>query len=141
MENDHSESLPRMSVNHVEEKQTAKPKPERKNEHVVRNIDLSGLSLEQRNSAREMLLEESESFACDDDIGYIPNLRLNINLSNSRPVQKNYASIPRPLYQEVKRHIEDLLNKQFIQVTVTMLVPGSVCTKERRDVTPLCRLP
>ena len=64
-----------MSFNHVEKKQTAKPKPERKKEHVVRNIDLSGLRLEQRNSAREMLLEESESFACDDDdIGYIPNL-------------------------------------------------------------------
>ena len=47
----------------------------RKNEHVIHNFDLSGLSLEQRNSAREMLLEESESFSCDDgDIGYVPKL-------------------------------------------------------------------
>ena len=71
--------------------------------------------MEQRNSVREMLLEESESLSCDDgDIGCIPNLRLNINLSDSRAVQKNYNSIPRPLYQEVEHHIEDLLNKQFI---------------------------
>ena len=68
MENNHSESPPRMSVSHVEKRQTtADPRSKRKNEHVTRNFDLSGLSFEQRNSAREMLLEESESFSCDDD--------------------------------------------------------------------------
>ena len=139
VENDQSKSLPRMSVNHVEEKQTAKPKPERKNEHVVRNIDLSGLSLEQRNSSREMVLEESESFACDDDdIGYIPNLRLNINLSDSRPVRKNYTSIPRPLYQEVKRHIEDRLNKQFIQKSQSPYLSPVVCVQKKDGTLRLC---
>ena len=108
-------------------------------EHVVRNIDLSGLSLEQRNSAREMLLEESESFARDDDdIGYIPNLRLNINLSDSCPVRKNYTSIPRPLYQEVKGHIEDRLNKQFIQKSQSPYSSPVVCVQKKDGTLRLC---
>ena len=139
IENDHSESPPQISVNHVGKKQTAKPRLERKNEHVIRNIDLSGLRLEQRNSAREMLLEESESFSCDDDdIGYIPNLRLNINLSDSRPVQKNYTSIPRPLYQEVKHHIEDLLNKQFMAKSRSPYSSPVVCVRKKDDTFRLC---
>ena len=49
---------------------TPEPSPEQqKREHVVRSIDLSGLISEQRNIAREMLLEESESFACSDTGG------------------------------------------------------------------------
>ena len=49
----------------------------------LRSIDLSGLTPDQRDIARKMLLEESESFACgDDDIGYIPDLSLNIDLSD-----------------------------------------------------------
>ena len=69
MENNDGKSPPRMSVNHVEKKQqaTADPRSKRKNEHVIHNFDLSGPSLEQRNSALEILLEEFESFSCDDD--------------------------------------------------------------------------
>ena len=110
-ENDHKQNLKEKSTG-VTEEQSNDPKSERDREQVVRSIDLSGLTPDQRDIARNMLLEESESFACgDDDIGYIPDLSLNIDLSDPRPVQKNYTSIPRPLYQEVKHHIEDLLNK------------------------------
>ena len=112
---------------------------ERKNEHVIRNVDLSGLCLEQRNGARGTLLVESESFSCDDDdIGYIPNLQLNINISDSRPVQKNYTSIPRPLYQEVKHHIEDLLNKQFIANSRSPYSSPVVCVRKKHGTLRLC---
>ena len=134
-----SQSPPQISVNHVGTKQTSEPGLERKNEHVRSTIDLGGLSFEQRNSAREMLLEESQLFSCDDDdIGYIPNLRLNINLSDPRPAQKNYTSIPRPSYQEVKHHIGALLTKQFIVklITVTILVSGVCVRKEDETLRP-----
>lgn len=49
-------------------------------EHVIRNLDLTGLTTGQRNTARTMLLEELESFA--DDIGCILELELNINISS-----------------------------------------------------------
>ena len=86
-----------------------------------------------------MLLEESEYFACsDEDIGCIPDLRLNINLSDPRPVQKNYRSIPRPLYQEVKHHIEDLLNKQFITKYQSPYSSPIVCVRKKDGTLRLC---
>lgn len=39
---------------------------------------------------------------------------MEINRKHNQPVQKKYASIPRPLYPEVKQYIEDLLNQNFI---------------------------
>jgi hypothetical protein len=50
-----------------------------------------------------MLLEESDCFSRDDeDIGCSEELEMNINLTDNIPVQKNYNSIPKPLYAEVK---------------------------------------
>ena len=46
-----------------------------------------------------MLTEEQDSFSRDDnDIGMIQDLKLEINLEDKTPVQKNYIAVPRPLY-------------------------------------------
>ena len=49
-----------------------------------------------------MIIDEQDSFARnDDDIGTIPDLKLDINLEGKTPVQKNYVAVPRSqeLYQ------------------------------------------
>ena len=54
-----------------------------------------------------MLYEEADAFAMDDeDVGCIEGLQMNIHLTDDQPIQKNYLSIPRPLYPEVKAYIE-----------------------------------
>ena len=59
-----------------------------------------------------MLKEECRFLARNDkDIDCINDLELEINFITNEPVQKNYMSVPRPLYPEVKQCIEDLLNK------------------------------
>ncbi|CAB4023409.1 Hypothetical predicted protein [Paramuricea clavata] len=79
-------------------------------------VDLSALTERQRQVVTNMLKEECHSFARnDEDIGYIKDLELEINLTTNEPVQKNYVSVPRPLYPEVKQYIEDLLNNEFIR--------------------------
>lgn len=75
-------------------------------------VDMTGLTMQQQEVVQKMLKEEAASFAKnDDDIGSIEDLQMDIDLSDSTPVQRNYVSIPRPPYQEVKHYIEDLLNK------------------------------
>lgn len=37
-------------------------------------------------------------------------LELEIQLKDNEPVQKNYISIPKPLYGEVKEYLEDLIS-------------------------------
>ena len=39
---------------------------------------------------------------------------MKINLKDSNPVQLNYNSVPRNLYNELKMCIQDLLNKKWI---------------------------
>ena len=64
---------------------------------IVPKVDLSGLTSEQREVVSNMLKEEAASFAKnEDDIGCIENLQMDIDLSDSTPVQRNYVSIPRP---------------------------------------------
>jgi hypothetical protein len=78
-------------------------------------VDLSSLTKEQYSVVAQMLMEEHESFATsNEDLGCIPDLEMQINLTDQQPVQKRYTSVPRPLYPEVKQYIEDLLNQNII---------------------------
>ena len=76
----------------------------------IKDIDLGDLMEEQFKLAIDMLTEEQDSFAKDDnDISMIQDLKFEINLEDKTPVQKNYIAVPHPLYPEVKSYIEDLL--------------------------------
>ncbi|KAL9983146.1 hypothetical protein ACROYT_G005278 [Oculina patagonica] len=75
----------------------------------VKHSGLPKLSSEQQVIVKEMLREESEAFATDDgDIGCAEHLKLEINLRDDAPVQKTYNSIPKPLYEDVKSHLQDM---------------------------------
>ncbi|RXN32232.1 sodium potassium calcium exchanger 4-like protein [Labeo rohita] len=77
-------------------------------------VNLSHLNKEQQEQVKELLYEESAAFARDDDdIGCIPSLQMAITLKDDIPVQRTYASVPKPLYQEVKEYIQDLLAREM----------------------------
>lgn len=62
-----------------------------------------------------MLYEECGAFSHNsDDIGCIPSLQIEIRTKDNIPVQSAYASIPKPLYKEVKEYIQELLVKRWI---------------------------
>ena len=103
------------------------------------DIDLTGLTEQQRKVAKAMLREECHSFARnDEDIGCINDLELGINLTTNEPVQKNYVSVPRPLYPEVKQYIEDLLNRQFIKESRSAYSSPVVCIRKKDGTLRLC---
>ena len=53
--------------------------------------------------------EESSVFARDkDEVDLIKNLQMEIVLTDNAPVAKTYHAIPRPLYEAVKAHIQDI---------------------------------
>ena len=75
-------------------------------------VDLTYLEPEQRAIVEKMLIEENAAFVRDDnDIGSAEDLQMKINLTDTVPVQRTYTSIPKPLYKEVREHIEDMLVK------------------------------
>ena len=99
---------------------------------VIDQIDLSDLTSDQAAVAKKMLTEEVDSFSRNDrDVGCAPGLELDVKLTDDKPVQKNYASIPRPLYGEVKGYIEDLLNGKFVKPSKSPYSSQCVCVRKR----------
>ena len=82
----------------------------------IPSVDSEQLSEEQKTIVRKMLEEEAQSVSrTDDDVGRAEELQVDINLTDSVPLQKRYDSIPQPLHAEVKQYVEDLLNRDWIQ--------------------------
>ena len=61
-----------------------------------------------------------------------------MRLTSDQPVQKNYISIPRPLYPEVKGYIEDLLNGGFIRRSRSPFSNSVVCVRKKDGGMRLC---
>ena len=102
-------------------------------------VDLSGWTAEHKEQAKQLLIEEADAFATnDDDVGCISELEMDIRLTSDQPVQKNYISIPRPLYPEVKGYIEDLLNRGFIRSSKSPFSSSVVCVRKKDGGMRLC---
>jgi len=101
-------------------------------------VDVSELTAEQKEQAKQLLLEEADAFAMsDDDVGCISELEMDIKMTSDQPVQKNYLSIPRLLYPEVKGYIEDLLNRGFIRKSTSPFSSSVVCVHKKDGGTRL----
>ena len=62
---------------------------------------------------RNVIREEWEVFSDRyDNVVENRTYPMEINLKDNNPVQLNYNSVPRNLYNELKMYIEDLLNKK-----------------------------
>ena len=70
------------------------------------------LNLEQRREVQQLITREADVFSVvDSDIGNITSTQMEIKKQDKTPVQLNYHSVPKPLYAELKAHIENLYNK------------------------------
>ena len=97
----------------------------------IPDIDNEDLTEEQRLIVRKMLAKEAESFSkTNDDVGRAEELQVDINLTDSVPVQRKYTAIPRPLYAEVKQYVEDLLNRGWIQKSKSAYSYPVVCVRK-----------
>ena len=95
---------------------------------ILDDIQLNNLDEEKTNTVMEILVDEKSVFAkSSDEIGDIPSLQLDINLTDNIPVQKSYVSVPRPLYNEVKTYVQDLLNWEFIHKSTSAYSSPVVC--------------
>ena len=56
---------------------------------------------------------------------------MDINLTDSVPVQRKYTAIPRLLYAEVEQYDEDLLNRGWIQKSKSAYSSPVVCARKK----------
>uniref|UniRef100_H3ALT9 Gypsy retrotransposon integrase-like protein 1 n=1 Tax=Latimeria chalumnae TaxID=7897 RepID=H3ALT9_LATCH len=87
----------------------------------------------------QLLREEAGVFARDEgDVGNIPGLEMYIQLGDNTPVKKSYVSVPRPLYQEVKNHLQDLIYKGWVTKSKSPYSSPVVCVRKQDGSLWLC---
>ena len=102
-------------------------------------IDLSHLSAEQRSVAEKVLEEEKEVFCQGEgDHGDCPDLVMEINLTDNVPVVVPHRNIPRPLYEEVKNFINDLIANGWVQESKSAYSSPIICVRKKDSTLRLC---
>lgn len=102
-------------------------------------VNLDHLTENEQAVVRQMLYDESDVFAFDEgDIGCIPDLKLKIKTVDEVPVQKSYNSIPKPLYKEVKEYVQNLLDRGWINKSVSANSSPVVCVRKKDQSLRLC---
>lgn len=100
---------------------------------------LEGLSEDEEADARKMLDEEKDVFSVNkNDIGYIPDFKLKIELSDNIPVAEPYRKIPRLFYDEVKSHISNLLANGWVKRSTSQYASPMVCVRKKDGGLRLC---
>ena len=101
--------------------------------------EVEGLSDVEKSRVREMLWEERDVFAKNgDDIGCAPQLEMDIPTIDEIPVQRAYNSIPRPLYNQVKEHVENLLNRGWVRKSSSAWSSPVVIVRKKDGDLRLC---
>lgn len=95
-------------------------------------VDLSHLDEDQRQVARQMLREECHCFSrSDNDIGCIGRLQMTISLKDPEPVKRTYMSVPRPLYQEMKGYLHDLIAQGWVMKSNSSYSSPVMCVRKK----------
>ena len=102
-------------------------------------LDLSGLSEDEFQEAKQMLLEEHDVFSkSKNDIGHVSDFKMPIHLTDNIPVNESYRSIPRPLYDDVKNHINNLLAHGWVRKSTSPYASPMVCARKKDGSLRLC---
>ncbi|KAL7846934.1 hypothetical protein SRHO_G00219140 [Serrasalmus rhombeus] len=102
-------------------------------------VDVSHLDPLQQKTVKEMLREECHSFAKgENDIGCIQNLQLSITLKDQEPVARAYVSVPKPLYQEMKDYLHDLIAQGWVEKSNSPYASPIVCVRKKDGTLRLC---
>ena len=57
-------------------------------------VDLSGLTAEQKEQAKQLLVEEADAIAIsDDDVGCVPELEMDIGLTSDQPQELHFHTL------------------------------------------------
>ena len=139
LETDQTNVEDRMEVNVISSQASSGGDQGKPSEKWDPPVDLAHLEEEQQNIVKKMLFEESLAFArSEDDMGSIPSLQMSITLKDDIPVQKSYTSVPKPLYQEVKQYIQDLLARGWIVKSKSPYSAPVVCVRKKDGTLRLC---
>ena len=98
----------------------------------LKEIKFTEIKMEEEKEAKQMLWEELRAFSQHpDDIVCVPDLLLKINTEDEILVQRSYNAIPRHKYAKVKTQILNMLDKGWMQKSVSPWASPIVLAKRK----------
>ena len=105
----------------------------------LKEISFPYITDAEESEMKQMLWEERNAFSKDPgDIGNVEELQMSIKTHDNEPVVKNYNAIPKPLQDHVKKHIEDMLRKGWIQKSKSAWSSPIVLAKKKDGTLRAC---
>ena len=104
-------------------------------------VDLTEVSgtPQERRQLEAFVMANTDMFCRDEqDLGYTERAFHNINLRDSEPVASTFRRIPPTQYEEVKQHIQLLLDKKIIQKSSSPYASPVVIVRKKDNSIRLC---
>lgn len=104
-------------------------------------VDLkdASCSSDERQQLENFVKTNADMFSNDeDDLGYTARMPHSINLRDDEPVASTFRRIPPTQYEEVKRHIQMLLDKKIIQKSSSPYASPVVIVRKKDNSIRLC---
>ena len=109
---------------------------------ILDQLDLGEIhtwSEEQQHAVRKLLCDYSETFSKNDlDLGKCNILKHNIQLTGQQPFKERYRRIPPHLFEEVKQHLQEMLEVGAIRRSFSPWASAVVLVRKKDGGLKLC---
>ena len=126
--------------------QTQEPKLEplsvEKEKLLFEKVDLSGMKnwdTEDQERVRELFREYGQLFALDNlDLGHTSIVKHKIELDDNRPFKERYQWIPPHQYEEVRKHLNEMLEIGAIRKSNSLWASAVVLVRKKDGSLRFC---
>lgn len=104
-------------------------------------VDLTGVDCSEKEirQLRDVFTDFSESFQMDDlDVGYAERVKHKVPLLDDVPVAQTFRRIPPTQLEEVRQHIQELLEKDIIQPSYSPYAAPIVLVRKKNGDLRMC---
>ena len=109
---------------------------------ILDQLDLREIntwSVEQQHAARKLLCDYPETFSKNDlDLGKCNILKHNIQLTDQQPFKERYRRIPPHLFEEVKQHLQEMVEVGAIRRSFSPWASPVVLVRKKDGGPRLC---
>ena len=93
---------------------------------------MKSLSGEQQQSAKDLLIDSADIFAKTDlDLGKCNTIKHAFKITDPQPFKERYRGIPPHLFEEVKKHLQEMIEVGVIRKSIIPWASAVVLVRKK----------